>query len=374
MKTVVFAILFLATSFGFSQGNVELTFSVMDADSEKKLDSAFIHLYRNDSLINSDSSGFSGLFGGHFKSFWLESGHHYKFVVSKKGFVSKFGTVDTHHEEADSLPYRISFPCFVTLFPDCDIADYSFLKTTSLINLYIDKDGKQAWDKEYVNEMKLKISAASHAKIADDIYNEFSEAYHHGQQLIEFQMYDLAMVELLKAKEIVDCYRVNRAIQECNERADGLYDKDTLLTSGNRFYERKNYGESIRLYERLVLYYPDEKNDVLKERMSYLFTIRYGEQNIEKESFEDAVYFFDLAVTKQPDDTYPVERLAVARKLLKEKQAYYDGLIVDADSNFNDKNYENARKYYEDAKLVFPNERYPNERLREIRVLMKKKE
>ncbi|MBD3636944.1 MAG: hypothetical protein HUJ25_06325 [Crocinitomicaceae bacterium] len=317
MKTLVFSISLLLGLLGHSQPYIELTFSVVDEHTEERLDGVYIELYNNGEVVDSDSTDF---FSGSFKAFWLKIDQNYSFVVHKNGYVSKMGEVDTHYDKPDSLPYRIYFPCFVGLFPECEAGDYSFLKTTPLIQLTIGENGEMTWDKEYVRNMQLKVENASHAKISDEQYDKYTKLYYEAQSLMENQYYDEAMAKLNEAKEIIDCSKVQYAIVECNERKDGLYNEDTLRARRIRYEKQGKFTEALELNKRLKKYFPDNTSNEVETRIDYLSMIINAEREFAEEDYSDARYYYNRAVTFLPDATYPNERLKELDVLSKDNK------------------------------------------------------
>ena len=312
MKTIVFSIFFVLAFVGYSQPYIDLTMSVRDSGTEEKLDYVWVQVYKGDTLVDSDSSGVM-LWGGegHLKGFWLEYGSKYKLVFSKEGYITKTAEVDLTNPKLKKNDDEIHLSLFVTLFPDCGAGDYTFMETTPMIKLFLSDEGEQDWDKEYAREMQLKVGAAHYANISKDQKDEYIKLYFDGQSLIEFQKYDEAMEKLLAAQKIVDCYEVQRAIFECQERKDGLYERESLQKKANEYYESGNYIEAERLYKRLIIMFKDQVDEKIHGRYQLMKIINRADKNNRDGSLWDAMYQYERVLDLMGEEENPKSRLGM---------------------------------------------------------------
>ena len=91
------------------------------------------------------------------------------------------------------------------------------------------------------------------------------------------------------------------------------------------------------------------------------------------EQYQDAIVNYQSALQLKPEEAYPKERIAAAEKAIADKKAkqeldkQYNDLIVDADADMNAASYESAINNYEEALKLKPNENYPKEQIAEAR-------
>lgn len=310
MKTLVFSIFFVLAIVGYSQPYIDMTMSVRDESSEELLDYVWVQLYSGDTLIDTDSSGVM-LWGGqgHLKGFWLEYGSVYKLVFTKEGYVTKTAQVDLTNPKLAKNEDEIHLSLFVTLFPDCGAGDYSFMESTPMIKLFLNDDGEQDWDRDHAREMQLKVSAAHYANLSKEQKDKYIKLYYDGQSLIEFQKYDEAMETLLKAQMIVDCYSVQRAIFECQERKDGLYEKEPLEKKAAAYFEAGNYAEAERLYQRLIGMFRDEIDTKVNERLQLVKLINRADKNYRDGALWDAMYMYERVLDLMGEEGNPKTKL-----------------------------------------------------------------
>ncbi|MCD4680889.1 MAG: hypothetical protein K8S00_10930, partial [Bacteroidales bacterium] len=95
---------------------------------------------------------------------------------------------------------------------------------------------------------------------------------------------------------------------------------------------------------------------------------------LELKDYEKALGDFEQASLIKPDEALPKRKIDELKKILAEikaKHESYDKLIVQADNKFNAKKYKEARPVYIDALKIFPNEKYPQNRINDIDIILK---
>ena len=115
----------------------------------------------------------------------------------------------------------------------------------------------------------------------------------------------------------------------------------------------------------------------------YDAAVRAGDASFSAQSYEQAKRSYQQAIALKPAETYPKNQIALIETKLNElaqqarieemeaaalakKQEQYDQAIGKADKLLASKDYEGARSMYAEAKRVFPEKTYPNEKLKEI--------
>ncbi len=108
----------------------------------------------------------------------------------------------------------------------------------------------------------------------------------------------------------------------------------------------------------------------------YRQAIEQADEYFEKGDFINAKASYQYASKLQPDEEYPKEKLAESIELIKvqlEKSQQYAQKTILADDLFNEGSYEAARKMYEQALEILPNEEYALEKIDEIERILKER-
>jgi len=114
----------------------------------------------------------------------------------------------------------------------------------------------------------------------------------------------------------------------------------------------------------------EEKEDKMHDEFANL--VRLGDAGMKNRDFDKSVGYFTQALSLIPDDSAVQQKLKDAQAgaaelaAIKEKQDKYDGFIKQADSFFNKSNWTNALTAYKSASGIFPEEQYPQIRIKTI--------
>ncbi len=130
-------------------------------------------------------------------------------------------------------------------------------------------------------------------------------------------------------------------------------------------------------------------NNALKQKQEqYNAFIKIADEELNNKRYDNAISNYEQALGIMPDKTYPKEKideikqilLAIAEKeknekdaamLEKEKRASYDQLIYDGDRAMSIKEYKKAQGKFNAALNLYPDEKYPSDKLAEILELLK---
>ncbi len=166
------------------------------------------------------------------------------------------------------------------------------------------------------------------------------------------------------------------------EYNDAIATADNLLTA-------KSYGEALAFYNQALGVKPNEAypaqkiseinstlEDLRKNEAAYDNYIKLADLAFSNNKLQDAKGQYQAAQVIKPTEQYPKTRLAEINALLAEQQKIkgeqdrinnqYNSLILVADQNFNQKNYQDAKGDYQSASQLKLNESYPKEKLAEI--------
>lgn len=106
---------------------------------------------------------------------------------------------------------------------------------------------------------------------------------------------------------------------------------------------------------------------------SYKDAIALADSEFKSSNYEKAKSKYEEAAAIKPNETYPKTQLAEITKLLAEnakKEQEYQTAIASADKAFTEKKYDIAKTSFEKASSIKPNEKYPQDKLKEIQSLL----
>ena len=118
-----------------------------------------------------------------------------------------------------------------------------------------------------------------------------------------------------------------------------------------------------------------------KLRKEFEEEIEKGDQKMKGEKYEDALSRYEkaqsIAIELTEDDvTYAELKIAEAQEKIdemnagKELQAKYDGLINEGIANMKKEEYDNATDNFKDALEIFPDEKLPKDKIKEIEEIL----
>ncbi|MBN3034112.1 MAG: hypothetical protein JW861_00880 [Bacteroidales bacterium] len=180
---------------------------------------------------------------------------------------------------------------------------------------------------------------------------------------------------------------INRIIE--NQRLSlNLYNQ--AIAEADRFLEQKNYKSAIQAYQNAgnlmpTEQYPRQKifeiNKMMDEQKAlddqYRAAVADGDKLYGQSYYEQARLRYQDALDLKPGEGYPAGRIAEIDGILTaraEQDNAFNGAISEADQLFNVQKYEEARMAYLKAGNLKPGEPYPQERIREIDLLIRQHE
>src|SRR5690554_3396411 len=174
--------------------------------------------------------------------------------------------------------------------------------------------------------------------------------------------------------------------QIANQQAIEAQYKD-LINKADLAFDNKQYQNSISLYNQALAIKENEaypKGQIAKakqaiedanegaEEQQYLSFISQGDQKFTNKSFEEALTYYEAALGVKENDSYAKDRVSEIKQILdnlktkeaeeQAKRALYEKHIAEADALFNSEDYIEAKKRYDQAVYVIPNDGYAIER------------
>ncbi|MGC8824927.1 MAG: hypothetical protein ACP5PZ_10115 [Bacteroidales bacterium] len=244
---------------------------------------------------------------------------------------------------------------------------------------------------EEINQIKQqKEREASYKKaiqIADAAFGKknYQEAKFYYQQALAIVPNDrYATEQLQKTEKAISEELKALADQKARQEA---YDK--AIADGDKSFAMKNYEEAKISYQSAQAIFPDkpypaqrvaEIDRILKEiavQKNYDNLIAEADNLFQLKSYEQARSKYQSAQNLKPAENYPKQkikeiddilaRMAAEQKQREELQKRYQTVIARADQLFNQGNYDQAAKEYENALTILPDENYPKQRLSKIK-------
>jgi len=153
------------------------------------------------------------------------------------------------------------------------------------------------------------------------------------------------------------------------------------IARADKAFASKHYEDAKVAYQEALKYkpaesYPKTKISEADQAIYYDAKITKANSELASKSYEAALIDYEAASSVHPNEKYPREKIAEIRALMgksSEAEALerkYKETVAKADAAFNSKDYQTAKKYYNDAVTIKPGEQYPKAELKEIERLL----
>ena len=173
-----------------------------------------------------------------------------------------------------------------------------------------------------------------------------------------------------------------------NEKFNDDIENQEALENENLLYQKE--------HPELVIKSEEESKDTIGETLSplkapnapienkdiekYNAAIKQADEKLKERKLDEAKSIYLQAIQLKKDETYPKQKLAEIAKLEAEikkaeedktkaneaQNKQYNDLIAKADKLTADKKWEDAKKKYQEALIVKPGEKYPQQKIKEI--------
>jgi tetratricopeptide (TPR) repeat protein len=181
-----------------------------------------------------------------------------------------------------------------------------------------------------------------------------------------------------------DNAEVAARIKELTPKAQNQIEYEKLVEEADNLYINKNYGAAKERYAEAAKLWPENNyaadmisriNEQLSVQMkdlenNYDLAVASGDSLFQVEDYESAKAQYNLALTLKPDEQYPKSKLEVIdgiyAKRKEEMQKQYASIVSTADSLLNALALQDAKKQYEKALSIRPDDNYPKSKLKEI--------
>ena len=168
----------------------------------------------------------------------------------------------------------------------------------------------------------------------------------------------------------------------------------SAIAKGNSAFSAKDYETAKASYTEALGLKPNEKypkdqlaklevllaeqNRIKAINDKYNAALAMGAGAYNSKDYKVAIASYKEAQTLKPLETYPIERIAQAQRMLDDearladKEKQYQALIASADKSFASKDYKKAKSIYTDALYLKPKEEYPKKKIDECDQIIRK--
>lgn len=253
------------------------------------------------------------------------------------------------------------------------------------------KEAEAAKEEEY-----RQLIADADKLFEDEKFDEAKAQYTKGMELKPSDEYPKAQIQKIetKLKELADAEAANKAKEEQYNQliadADNLFNESNWQEAKSKYqnaldiksgekYPTDRIAEIGKKLEELAKAEEEAKlaeEAEAKKRAQYDELVKQGDSQFGSESWEDAKSSYNQALALYSDEQYPKDKLAeIEEKIrsLKEqqeeqaaKEAGYKNLIESGDKMFKAEDWQGAKQAFNEALKVFPDEKYPTDKIKEI--------
>ena len=182
--------------------------------------------------------------------------------------------------------------------------------------------------------------------------------------------------------------RIALIIQKKAERKSLEENYQTALTEADRLFDVKEYRNALMSYQKALALKPSEThpaaqitaiNSILSEQkqladQGYNEAIENANRLFSLQDYTSARKLYENASALKPEEAFPKNKLIEINNILMERSRNqtdaYNKIIMKADQAYQDKILDQAIDAYEEAGIAKPDETYPYEMIRKIRKYM----
>ncbi len=259
------------------------------------------------------------------------------------------------------------------------------------------------------------VVAQADAELLSKNYSEAQNKYKEALGILSAEQYPkdkLKEIETILAKIQAEKDNANLAEKELNDKYNKLIvEADNGLLSKNYSLAQTKYNAALGV--KPTEQYPKDKlkeiegilanlkrqeeeikvtsNAQKQKKEQYDRLVKLGDEQLATKSYDQAIASYREALGIMPSEAYPKQKIAEIENLLadiaekdknesvkllaeKEKRANYEKLIYDGDRGFRTRDYTLAQAKFSAALTLYPDEKYPKDKLAEIVELLNKKE
>ncbi|MBS4012919.1 MAG: hypothetical protein KGZ97_04055 [Bacteroidetes bacterium] len=223
-----------------------------------------------------------------------------------------------------------------------------------------------------------------------DAKRRYDRAIEEGDNAFKVNRYANALVSYRTASEILPdeeypremLAKINQLLMDKAE-IDAKYKE--YIDKGDRAFQMKEYAVAKTNYQEALSLksaerYPAQKiaeiDDILAKldvNQRYEAAIKDADQRFNQKEYNDALPYYQEAARIKPLEAYPRNRINEINDILKRLQDVdnqYNNTIAFADRAFENREYSKAKESYQRALGLKPNEAYPKDKISQIDQIM----
>ena len=370
-------------------------------DGRDKLEGAYVRIEKNGNFDREIRTDRRGKF-----DFELELFNEFMIYFGKEGYVTKKIYVDTRtiSEGQIKSSYLRYGGWKVEIFPDdlgVDIAilDKPIGKVTysDEYNSFINDDFYTKTIQNRLDKLVEDLRRARDEQIMarermDEEYQlalEDAEAFLEEDDL-ENALFQYRAAMKIKPEEKYPQKQIEKLNEQINENRDLEERYNSLLTQADDLYYEKKWDEALNLYKDASTIKPNEfypkdqiakceeniENEMRRKRLKkeYDEQLAKADQAFEGEAIEEAKKLYESALNILPEEEYPQKQIAVIDERLAdqaEKQERFDAQMQQGITAMEAEEYETARGYFTQAMKINPKDEAPKEKIAEIELILR---
>lgn len=407
-------IAFLCAPFSqiFAQDDLNVHGVVSHAMTSSKLDAVKVTVKKDGTVHNTSTTRANGKY-----EFYLASSSRYEFLFEKEGYVTRSIIIDSKGIPQDVIGAGIIMPTDMTMFEITEAmagADLSVFDQPIGVAKYDPTQEDLVWDFAHTTRVKSEInsfirdiekkqkeldkeaSAADKEKEANEA--KFAQFVKDGDGHMSKSNYQDAVGSYKSALIIkpgnaaVEAKLGDAETKWNSQKAKEKLDSDytAALDAADGFMRTEEFPKALEKFEAALALKPNEKypKDKIEETKKIIADreankanqakfngfMTAGDAAFAEKNYTEAVKAYEDALKVIPDNGEAQTKLknskdAIANaEQLAAVQAEYDALIKSADTKFNAKDYEPAKKDYQAALALKKDEPHPAKRIDEIEV------
>lgn len=236
----------------------------------------------------------------------------------------------------------------------------------------IDKllEQQKALDGKYIN-----LISYADEQFSTEKYAEAKNNYNSALQLKPDESYPKERIA-----EIDKRLAEMKVAAEKKAKDDSQY--NSLISQADAKFNAQSYTEAKTLYSQASAIktneaYPKQQivaidNLLAKQadtESKYKQAITTADGYFNQKKYTESITAYNQALSFKPNEAYPKQKIAEAQGIINaenQKKQQYSNLITQADNQFGQKDYTNAKTTYQQASQLMPNEQYPKTKIQQI--------
>jgi tetratricopeptide (TPR) repeat protein len=157
---------------------------------------------------------------------------------------------------------------------------------------------------------------------------------------------------------------------------------DIALRNGDQAFAEKKYDQALGHFRNALTLFPEEKYPKDKideiillrgEQEKYETLLATGDKAYSEKKYSLAITSYQEASQLKPAEQYPVDKITAINLIMKDeaaRQEMYAQAITTADKLLSEKQYDRALAAYNEANSIKSDEKYPQQKVKEINILL----